>query len=157
MPSKPPICSIMGGRSLFINKLGVSENSGRLPEKMFDCVCLLFYLLDEFVFGIQEAQAMVIGFTQELDAAGIGELPEGGNNLGGKFFQLLKAILRLCCRKFEFAFVLFLSAPALNGWPADSICPRLSADLGVFVVVKIIRLIVENVIVSKPVGLMHLK
>jgi hypothetical protein len=58
------------GQVVIVYKLGIPENAGRLAKQVFHRLDVLIYLVDKFPAGIQEAQAVIIGLGQELDAAG---------------------------------------------------------------------------------------
>ena len=70
------------GELVGVDEFGVSEDLWGLPEVLFDEVGVHVELVMELVLGIEEAQRVVVGLGDELDATGVGELNEEIEDIG---------------------------------------------------------------------------
>ena len=71
-----------------VRQFGVAENFGLLPEKVGDYAVMPSRLGYEFLAIVQEDQAMVVGFGDELDASGFRERLEALDDIRAPFLEL---------------------------------------------------------------------
>ena len=77
------------GQGVGVDEFGISEDSWGLAEVLLDEVGVHVELVAELVLGIEETQRVVVGLGDELDAAGVCELLEEVEDIGGELFPLL--------------------------------------------------------------------
>jgi hypothetical protein len=142
---------------IIVNKFGVSKNSWCLAKKSFNGLFVILHLLRKFIFGIEEAQAVIIRFRKKLDAAGIGKLFKAVEDLGCVFFELFENNTCYAVGYFKFAVILFnqLEHELISRQVAFT--SDFPANILVFPVVKIVGCVIENSIMPEPVWLMNLK
>ena len=142
---------------VIIDQFGVSEDSGCLSEEVLDGFDVFVDLVDEFVSRVEETQAVIVGFGEELDATGLCERVECADDLGAVFVELLEEDAGDAEGNLEPAIVPLdvLEQQAIGGQVA--LVGDLSAYLRVFELVEIGFGPVEDGVVLEPEGLMHLK
>ena len=111
---------------------------------------MLVDLLHELVAGIEKAQTVVIGLSQKLDAAGIGQGVEGAENFGAVLLELFQQNPGKAVGDLELPIVLPDQLEQQTVGRKITFVGHLSADGRVFVVVEIAFMAVEHRVVSQP-------
>lgn len=78
------------GEVVVVDEFGVAEDARFLAEELFDFGAVEFDLGAEFVAGVEEGEGVVVGFVEEFDVAGVGELFEVFDDFWGVFFELFE-------------------------------------------------------------------
>lgn len=140
-----------------VDELGIAEGARRDAEETLKHLAVEVDLFFEFLVGIDAREGVVVGFAEELDAAGGGEGVQEVHDLGGVLFELFNGGAGDGDGEFEAA-----------GVGADVVeqageCGDVTAggdfldDLGVEGVVEVLRGGVEDAVTPKANGLMDLK
>ncbi len=146
-----------GGELVGVDEFGVSEDLWCLAEEVFGEFGVHVELLAELVLGVDEAEGVVVGFSDELAAAGFGELLEEVDDIGGVFFELVEDGACDGVGDSEVAFVAANEVEhELGGW-AIAFVGDFFTDLAVGFVVEVERVGVEDRVVLEAVGLVDLE
>jgi hypothetical protein len=129
---------------VIIDKLGISEDTGRLTEKLLNPLDMLIDLGRELIAGIEETQAVVIGLRQEFDAAGSRKSIEGAEDFGRVHFKLFEQDARNAVSDPEPAVVFANQVQDKPVGRQIALVGDLSANLGILAVVKIMGVVVKN-------------
>jgi hypothetical protein len=109
---------------------------------------VVLYLLQEFIAGIQEAQAVIVCLRQELHAPGLGQGVKSADYLGCVKLQLLKQRAGQAVRDPESSFMSAYQIQEQAIGRQITLVGNLPADKGILVVVKIAVVLVEYGVVS---------
>jgi hypothetical protein len=129
---------------VIVDKLGISENTGRLTEKLLNPLDLLIDLGRELIAGIQKTQAVVIGLRQEFDTAGSRKGIESAENFGRVRLKLFEQNARNAVSHLEPAVVFANQVQDKPVGRQVALVGDLSANLGVLAVIKIIDVVVKD-------------
>ena len=132
---------------VIVDKLGISEDTRRLAEKLLHRLDVLVDLRRELVAGIEEAQAVIIGLRQKLDTARPRKGIEGAEDFGRVCRKLFEQDARNAVSDLEPAVVFANQVQDKPVGRQVALVGDLSANLGVLAVVKIIAVVVKNGVV----------
>jgi hypothetical protein len=118
---------------------------------------MLVDLRDKFVAGVKKAQTVVVGLGEKLHAARAGKGIEGAEDLRGVSGKLFEQNACDAVCDLESAVVPVYQVEDKAVGRKITLVGDLPANLRVFLVVEIMRVVVKDGVVSKPRGLMHLK
>ena len=145
------------GQIVVVNQFGVPEDARFLAEKALDQFAVLLDLGTEFLSRIEKCQRVVIGFGKKLDAAGGVEFLKGLDDLRRILRELFDGDSGQRVAHAEAALV------GLDRIEHDAVGRQVaalsdfSADFGVFQVVEVMPIGIEDAVAAKPQRLMNLK
>jgi hypothetical protein len=122
---------------VIVNQFGISEYLWGLTKKIFYKFGVFVDLFNEFVPRIEEAETMVVGFSEEFDAAGPGEGIKGADDFRCIKLELFEqcACNAVCYFESAVVFIYYLQHQAVCG-EITFVC-HFFTDGGIFVVVEV--------------------
>jgi hypothetical protein len=145
------------GEVVVVDQLRVAEDARFLAEEFLDALAVKFDLGAEFFAGVEEGEGVVIGFVEELDAAGLVQFMETVEDFGSGFGELFEGDAGDREGDAEAAVVLpdVVQKHPIGGEVA--LLSDLFDQLGVLEVVEIMLICVEDAVPSESEGLVDLE
>ncbi len=145
------------GQIVVVDQLGIAKNPRLLAEQVLDVLPVLFDLGPEFLARIKERQGVVICFVEKFHASGLVQVVEGFHCFRDILLDLLQG---RAGDRIGDAEPPLMNADRFQQRPIGrdiAFVGDLPADFGVFVIVEIVPVGVENAVTPKPKRLMNLK